>query len=60
MLFQNTTYSSSQPVEIPQQTVGKYLGLHLDVKMTWKHHTKQKRKQLDLRLKKINLSLIHI
>ena len=33
--FQRETH---HPVEIPRANVAKYLGLHLDSKLTWKVH----------------------
>lgn len=54
---------SSPPVTlngkpIPQSDVAKYLGLHLDKRLTWKHHIWQKRKQLSMKFRTM-LWLIH-
>jgi hypothetical protein len=38
-------------VPIPIKTEVKYLSLHLDQKLTWRAHTKAKRRQLELKLK---------
>ena len=38
--------------EIPRANVAKYLGLHLDSKMTWKVHIAKKRKGMDIKIKK--------
>jgi len=38
--------------EIPRENAAKYLGLHLDSKMTWKVHIKKKKKEMDLKIKK--------
>jgi hypothetical protein len=40
-------------VEIPPATTVKYLGLHLDTKLTWKDHVIKKRKQMDIRHKEL-------
>ena len=37
-------------IQIPQSKTAKYLGLHLDQKLTWKHHIFTKRKALGLHL----------
>jgi len=39
---------------IPQGSTVKYLGLHLDSKLTGKEHITKKRKQLDLKTREIN------
>ncbi|GBP54816.1 RNA-directed DNA polymerase from mobile element jockey [Eumeta japonica] len=38
-------------VEIPQTDDGKYLGMHLDRRLTWRKHIWTKRKQLDCKLR---------
>lgn len=40
-------------VTIQQQEVIKYLGLHLDSRLNWKHHITKKRKQIDLKFNEI-------
>jgi len=39
---------------IPQGSTVKYLGLHLDNKLTWREHITKKKKQLDLKTREIN------
>lgn len=39
--------------QIPQSDSAKYLGIHLDKKLTWKTHIWAKRKQLGLKLQKM-------
>lgn len=39
--------------EIPRSEIVKYLGLHLDRRLTWRAHITAKRKQLDMRFKKM-------
>lgn len=41
-------------VRIPQETEVKYLGMHLDRRLTWKKHIEMKRKQLAIKISKIN------
>jgi hypothetical protein len=36
---------------IPQSPTAKYLGLHLDSRLTWPQHLAKKRKQIDLKVK---------
>jgi Cft2 family RNA processing exonuclease len=38
-------------ITIPRVTTARYLGLHLDDKLTWRHHIQTKRKQMDLKAK---------
>lgn len=45
---------SLNQVNIPQQNIVKYLGLHLDSKLNWKQHILKKKKQIELRVKEIN------
>lgn len=40
-------------VSIPQSNCVKYLGLHLDKRLTWKDHIKSKRTYLDIKTKKM-------
>lgn len=37
--------------EIPQDNHAKYLGMHMDRRLTWQKHIRTKRKQLDLKLR---------
>lgn len=37
--------------DVPQQEDAKYLGMHLDRRLTWRKHIWTKRKQLDLKLR---------
>jgi hypothetical protein len=39
---------------IPPKNEVKYLGLHLDQKLTWKAHIKAKKLQLNIKTKKMN------
>ena len=45
-------------IQISQSDTAKYLGIHLDDKLTWKHHILTKRKALGIQLNKY-LSLIN-
>lgn len=38
---------------IPQTTSAKYLGFHLDSKLTWKEHILKKRKQMELKTREL-------
>lgn len=38
---------------IPQTETVKYLGLHLDKKLTWKQHISKKRKQIDMKTREL-------
>jgi hypothetical protein len=38
-------------VDLPQKNEVKYLGMHLDRRLTWAKHIKTKRKQLNLKAK---------
>lgn len=40
-------------IQLPQSDNAKYLGLHLDRRLTWKLHLQTKRKQLDLKYKQL-------
>jgi hypothetical protein len=39
--------------QLPQTNDVKYLGIHLDRKLTWQNHKSVKRKQMDLKLRKL-------
>lgn len=46
-----TLYLNGDP--IPKSSKVKYLGLHLDKRLTWKHHVKAKREHLNIKTKKM-------
>jgi hypothetical protein len=39
--------------QLPQTDEVKYLGIHVDRKLTWRNHISAKRKQLDRKLRKL-------
>jgi hypothetical protein len=41
-------------VHLPHETEEKYLGMHLDRRMTWAKHIKTKRKQLNQKAKQMH------
>jgi hypothetical protein len=41
-------------VDLPQKNEVKYLGMHLDRRLTWTKHIKRKRKQLNLKAKQMH------
>jgi hypothetical protein len=41
------------PATLPQSTCVKYLGFHLDRRMTWKEHIKNKRDEINLRFRNL-------
>jgi hypothetical protein len=41
-------------VDLPQKNEVKYLGMHLDRRLTWAKHIKTKRKQLNLKAKQMH------
>jgi hypothetical protein len=41
-------------VDLPQKSEAKYLGMHLDRRLTWAKHIKTKRKELILKAKQMN------
>lgn len=40
-------------VSLPKKTEVKYLGMHLDQRLTWEKHVQAKRKQLDMKLRQM-------
>lgn len=40
--------------ELPESSTTKYLGIHLDKRLTWKQHIIKKRKQIDIKVKELN------
>lgn len=56
--FTNIIIQNNVPIVIndtivPIENTAKYLGMNLDVKLRWKEHVKKKRKELDLKYKKM-------
>jgi len=45
--------------QLPQADEVKYLGIHLDRRLTWRKHITTKRKQLDLKLRNLYWILGH-
>lgn len=41
-------------VQVPQAESAKYLGLHLDSKLNWKHHVRQKAEQIRIKERQMN------
>ena len=53
-----TRYVSTPEVKLNTATINtkdcvKYLGMHLDKRLTWKHHLTAKRKQVHFKMKKL-------
>ena len=53
-IFYKQEYVYINQTAVPQSEAVKYLGLHLDKRLTWKNHVTTKRKQLDLKTREIN------
>ena len=45
----NNLHTYLNGVQIPQQNSAKYLGLHLDNRLNWKHHVRQKAEQIKIK-----------
>lgn len=42
-------YTYLNGVQIPQAESGRYLGIHLDARLNWKHHVRQKAEQIRIK-----------
>lgn len=58
VIYTNKTRYTAVPIklngsDIPIDKVARYLGVHIDNKLTWKHHIQKKRDQMKMRLSQL-------